>query len=67
MIKKNLGYIDRAIRLLLAALILMWLWGQGTVGILELLVGICGLFLVLNVIFGRCYLWQLLRLSTKPK
>lgn len=64
MIPKNLGSIERAIRLLLASLLMLWVWlgnGSATTDAAAVLAA-CAL--LWNAIFGRCYLWRWLGLNS---
>jgi len=63
-IERNLGNVERVIRLLLG----VWLMGvaitsPGLNGI-EWFVGIISTCLILNGIFSRCYLWYVLDIDT---
>lgn len=63
-IPKNLGSIERAIRLLFAALLMLWVWqGDGSIAT-EAAAGLAACALVWNAIFGRCYLWRWLGLNS---
>ncbi|ARN74106.1 YgaP family membrane protein [Oceanicoccus sagamiensis] len=57
MIKQNLGFIERMIRFVLGVIVALWVLNQPDMGILEWIAAVCALFLTLNAIFGRCYLW----------
>ena len=62
--EQNLGLIERAIRLLLGLGLGIWILMQPALGAVEWLALIAASFLILNGIFGRCYLWLLLRVNT---
>ena len=62
--EQNLGLIERAIRLLLGCGLGLWILMQPALGAVEWVASIAAIFLVLNGIFGRCYLWLLLDLNT---
>ena len=64
MIDKNLGALERVVRLTVAAFLALWIISRPDIGMLECIAGIAALFLVLNAIFGRCYLWSWLGLSS---
>ncbi len=64
MSEQNLGLIERAIRLLLGIGLGSWLLMQDALGVVEWLALLAASFLILNGIFGRCYLWLLLRVNT---
>ena len=63
-IERNLGNVERVIRLLLGAwLLVVAITSPGLNGI-EWFVGVISIFLVLNGIFSRCYLWYVLDIDT---
>lgn len=62
--EQNLGLIERAIRLLLGFVVGTWVVMQPALGAAEWVALVAASFLVLNGIFGRCYLWLLLDLNT---
>ena len=62
--KQNLGLIERAIRLLLGLGLGIWVVMQPALGAAEWVALVAASFLVLNGIFGRCYLWLLLDVNT---
>ncbi len=64
MIAKNLGNAERIVRLLLGVLVAGITAMQPEFGAFETLTSIIALFLVLNGLFGRCYLWFLLDVSS---
>ncbi len=64
MIGPNLGVIERAVRLLLGFGLAAWIFIQPALGVLEVLALLAASFLILNGVFGRCYLWLLLNLNT---
>ncbi len=64
MINRNLGKFERAIRLVLGVLVLTWVFSQEALGIGAWIAMICGVFLVLNGLFSRCYLWHVLGIDT---
>ncbi|WP_101758133.1 DUF2892 domain-containing protein [Oceanicoccus sp. KOV_DT_Chl] len=64
MINQNLGIIERIIRLLLCGVLTIWLFSQNQFGPLEWLLTVCAIFLSLNTLFARCYLWHLLGINT---
>lgn len=64
MIAKNLGKPERIVRLLLGVLVAVLTAMQPEFGAFEGLTSVIALFLVLNGIFGRCYLWHLLEISS---
>ncbi|PLW70177.1 YgaP family membrane protein [Pseudohalioglobus lutimaris] len=65
MIERNLGNAERVFRLMLGiALALLTVTREHINGI-EWFVAICSLFLILNGIFSRCYLWYILDLDSR--
>lgn len=64
MIKRNLGTVERAVRLLLALVLAGWLIAREQHDLLSLLAGLAVAALLLNAIFSRCYLWALLGIDT---
>ena len=63
-IERNLGNVERIIRLLLGGwLMVVAITSPGLNGI-EWFVGIISICLVLNGIFSRCYLWYVLDLDS---
>ncbi|OGP52971.1 MAG: hypothetical protein A2Y65_05345 [Deltaproteobacteria bacterium RBG_13_52_11] len=65
--KKNMGTIDRVIRLVLAAVIAA-LYLTGTIsGIVAIILIIIGVIFVLTSLIGFCPLYALFNMSTKPK
>jgi len=62
--RKNLGPIERALRLLLGAMAIMVVLSQPQLGISEMIIGVAGVFLVLNGVLARCYLWRWLGINT---
>jgi len=64
MIERNLGNIERVVRLALGMGLALWLWQQPAYTIADIMAGAVALFLILNGIFSRCYLWYLLDLSS---
>lgn len=63
-IPKNLGSIERAIRLLLAALLMLWVWQGDGSSAAEAAAVLAACALVWNAIFGSCYLWRWLGLNS---
>jgi len=63
--KKNVGALDRVIRLLLAVVIGM-LWYNGTItGILGIVLAVVAAALLVTGLVGSCPLYTVLNLSTK--
>jgi hypothetical protein len=61
---KNLGKIERGIRLTLGLLLAGVVLARPTLGAIEWTGTVIALFLVLNAVFGRCYLWHVLEFSS---
>ncbi|WP_339338429.1 DUF2892 domain-containing protein [uncultured Oceanicoccus sp.] len=64
MINQNLSITERIVRSILGVIITLWAINQAEMNILEWVAAIAGVFLVLNAIFGRCYLWFWLNLDS---
>ena len=64
MIPKNLGIIERIIRLIIGVIVGFWAFSQASFGWIEGIALVAALFLVMNAVFSRCYLWQLLGFNT---
>lgn len=64
MINRNLGTIERLIRLAGAVLLSGWLLARGSHDILSVVAGVAALALFANALFSRCYLWALLGINS---
>jgi hypothetical protein len=64
MIRKNLGKMERVVRFTIGVILLGWVLMQPEVSGVSWFVSMVGLFLTLNGIFGRCYLWHVLEFSS---
>lgn len=64
MIDKNLGKTERIVRFVLGIGLGYWAFSQPHLTLLEMLVLLAALFLILNGIFSRCYLWHVLGFDT---
>ena len=64
MIERNLGNVERVFRLLFGVLVGSWALLQPALNAGEWFVIIISLFLILNGIFSRCYLWYVLDIDT---
>ena len=64
MIAKNLGSIERVLRFALGLSLFGWVLMQTEMDGLGWFVSVIALFLTLNGIYGRCYLWHLLEISS---
>lgn len=65
MIERNLGNAERIVRLLFAAVFATWAVMQPAMNGVEWFVVLISLFLFLNGIFSRCYLWYVLDIDTR--
>ena len=63
-IERNLGNIERVIRLFAGLLFGAWSISQPSLNAVEWFVMIISTFLILNGIFSRCYLWYVLDINT---
>jgi len=66
-IEKNLGNVERVLRLLTGIGLLIWAFNQHSMNAIDWFVAIVSLFLILNGIFSRCYLWYVLEINTCHK
>lgn len=64
--RPNLGKTERAVRLVLGVLIAGWIYRRPSPGALEAAAAVAALFLVLNALLSRCYLWRALGINTCP-
>lgn len=64
MFSPNLGKTERAVRLVLGVLLALWVYRRPVPGIPEAIAAVASLFLVLNAVFSRCYLWRALGINT---
>ena len=64
MFSPNLGKAERAFRLVVGAVLAAWVLVQPEPGAVEAIAGIAALFLVLNALSARCYLWRALGLNS---
>ena len=67
MIERNLGNIERLVRLLIGVAFGLWAFMQPQLNGIEWLVIMTSLLLILNGIFSRCYVWYLLDVNTNKK
>lgn len=63
-IERNLGNVERVIRLLLGVWLLVLAIGSPGLNGIEWFIGIVSVLLILNGIFSRCYLWYVLDIDT---
>lgn len=64
MIAKNLNKAERIVRLVLGLIVAAVVISRPGLGAIEWTGALISLFLVLNGIFGRCYLWHVLDISS---
>lgn len=64
MFHPNIGRSERAIRLLLGVLLAAWVYRRPHPEALEFIAAVAALFLVLNALLSRCYLWRVLGINT---
>lgn len=62
--RKNLGGLERLVRAVIGAIAVVVVTRQPEIGLSETIVGLLAVFLLLNAITGRCYLWRLLGLNS---
>ena len=67
MIERNLGNIERVVRLLLGIAFGVWALLQPQLNGVEWLVMMVALALILNGIFSRCYVWYVFDVNTSKK
>ncbi len=67
MIERNLGNVERVIRLLMGVLFSFWAFSQPYMNGIEWFVVAVAVMLMLNGIFSRCYFWFVLDLNTCEK
>ena len=64
MMKKNLSRFERVIRPLLGGMAIAIALSRPSPGISEAIVCVLGVFLILNGLTARCYLWKALGIDT---
>jgi hypothetical protein len=64
MIDRNLGNLERVIRLLFAVVFSLWALTRPEMSLAEWAVLLLALFFFLNGLFSRCYLWYILDINT---
>ena len=67
MIERNLGNLERVIRLLAGLLLLAWAITRPTMNGVDWFILVVSLALVLNGVFQRCYLWFVLDINTHAR
>jgi hypothetical protein len=64
MIDRNIGNVERLLRLAMGLGLALWAWQQNALNAVEWFVIAISVALVLNGIFSRCYLWYVLDINT---
>jgi hypothetical protein len=64
MIEKNIGNVERLLRLLMGLAMALWAYSQNALNGIEWFVVAVSVALILNGIFSRCYLWYVLDVDT---
>ena len=64
MIERNLGNIERVLRLLAGVCLAIWTMVQPEFSGVEWLAAVISTFLILNGVSGRCYLWHMLAIDS---
>ncbi len=64
MIDRNLGNLERIVRLLAGIGLLVWALDRPALNGIEWFVILISTFLIMNGIFSRCYLWYVLDLNS---
>ena len=65
MIERNLGNIERLVRLFLGVAFATWSFMQPALNVIEWFVVFISVALILNGIFSRCYVWYVLDIDTQ--
>ena len=65
--KKNVGFADKLIRIILAAIIVSLSYAKILTGILEIVLLTLAVILVLTIVINFCPIWALLGVRTVPK
>lgn len=64
MIERNLGNLERLLRIVVAMLLFSWALQAPYLSITEWFIGAVAVSLLLNGVFSRCYLWYVLDINT---
>lgn len=64
MIEKNLGNIERLIRLVLGVAFAYWALTRPSLNGIEIFVMVVSLMLILNGVFSRCFFWWMFGINT---
>jgi hypothetical protein len=65
--KKNMGTIDRVIRVLLAVVVIILYLAGSITGVAAVILGIFALIFIITSLIGYCPLYTLLNISTAGK
>ena len=65
MIERNIGNVERLLRLAVGVVLLLWAALQPLMNGIEWFVVLISAALILNGVFQRCYLWYLLDISSE--
>lgn len=65
--EKNIGNVERVIRVVFAVGLTIWILSQPSFSLTEAFVALTAFFLFLNGVFSRCYLWFVLEVNTTPR
>lgn len=64
MIDRNIGNVERLLRLAMGLGLAVWAYQQNALNGVEWFVVVISVALILNGIFSRCYLWYVLDINT---
>ena len=67
MIDRNIGNVERLLRLAMGMALAIWAYQQNALNAVEWFVVVVSVALVLNGIFSRCYLWYVLDIDTSSR
>ena len=65
--KKNVGRVDGIIRLIIALVLIVFVFTRSTFGFIEGLSCVAAACLTYNFLFSHCYGWRWLGISTYPE
>ncbi len=65
--RKNVGNVERGIRLLLGLALAVVVMQRPQFGWIEAALSLASVFLVLNALSGRCYLWRWLGIDSSEE
>ena len=67
MIERNLGNIERVVRVLMGIFFMVWVLSRPFMNGIDWFVSIISLMLILNGVFSRCYFWYVLDINTRDE